>query len=355
LPPRHLAGDDLLGEAGASLRLNQMQVIGSHNSFKTAVDPNLLGLMVDVMPKAKNLDYAHPPLRDQLNLGLRGLELDLFHDPEGGLYAKPMGQSMVEVAGKQPRPYDPQGKMRQPGFKVMHVQDIDFRSNCPLFVDALREIRAWSNNHPRHLPIIITMNLSDADIPLPGSVKPAKFDAAALDQLDAVLLAELGKEKLILPDMVRGDHQTLEAAVLQTGWPKLSAVRGRVMFVMDETGPKRQAYIAGHAGLRGRVLFVKSSPGMPEAAVMIRNDPIGEHQAIRQLVRQGYLVRTRADAETQEARRGDTTRFEHAQKCGAQVISTDYYQADWRLNPTYRVRFDRGACARLNPVTAPGP
>ena len=97
--------------------------------------------MTQVVPKAAALDYSHPPLSEQLDLGLRALELDLFYDPDGGRYAKPLGQQLVRLAGKTPALFDPAGKMAAPGFKVLHIQDIDFRSNCLTLSDALRELR----------------------------------------------------------------------------------------------------------------------------------------------------------------------------------------------------------------------
>jgi len=335
------------------LRLNQIQVIGSHNSYKVAFEPELYQMMLAKAPETESLDYAHPPLSDQLNLGLRNLELDVYYDPVGGRFAKPLGLAIVRQAGGDPLPYDPQQEMGQPGFKILHIQDLDFRSHCPTLAAALNEIRTWSEQHPRHLPVMITLNCKSNTIDLPGSTPPLPFDLAAFDALDEEILANLGKQKLILPDDVRGDAETLEAAVLASAWPKLASARGRFLLVLDETGPKQEKYLVDHPSLRGRVLFVNSQPGNPEAAVMIRNNPRAEAEEITRLVKLGYLVRTRADAGTKEARANDFSRFEAAQASGAQVISTDYYLADWRLNANFRIRFGRHRCSRLNPVTGP--
>ena len=51
--------------------------------------------------------------------------------------------------------------MSRPGFKVMHIQDVDFRSSCATFVEGLQIIRDWSLAHPDHTPILITMNTND--------------------------------------------------------------------------------------------------------------------------------------------------------------------------------------------------
>lgn len=71
------------------------------------------------------LEYSHLSLEEQLDLGLRSLEIDVVNDPQGGLYAKPRGLTMVADEGLPAGPsYDPDGKMAKPGFKVLHVPDI---------------------------------------------------------------------------------------------------------------------------------------------------------------------------------------------------------------------------------------
>jgi hypothetical protein len=40
---------------------------------------------------AMELDYGHIPLKEQLDIGIRALELDVYHDPEGGRYSVPFG------------------------------------------------------------------------------------------------------------------------------------------------------------------------------------------------------------------------------------------------------------------------
>ena len=81
------------------------------------------------------------------------------------------------------------------------------------------------------------------------------------------------------------------------------------------------------------ILFFKTPPlGHPDAAILILNDPIQQAEAIEQGVKKGYLVRTRADADTAEARGNDATRRDAAFASGAQLISTDYYLPDARYD-----------------------
>jgi hypothetical protein len=83
---------------------------------------------------------------------------------------------------------------------------------------------------------------------------------------------------------------------------------------------------------------------------MIINDPIKYQGRIRDLVRQGYIVRTRADEGTTEARRNDMNRFHAACSSGAQIISTDYYRASTLFRSDYVIRFAGGEYWRANPM-----
>lgn len=339
----------------AGLRLNQLQMIGTHNSYKERVEPALLRLLTTASKDALAFDYAHPPLADQLDLGLRSFELDLYHDPAGGLYAAPRSLELLRTMGVVPKPYDPDGAMQEPGFKVLHVTDIDFRSNCLTLLDALRKLRRWSELNPGHLPIVITMNIKDEPTPFPGATEPEPIDGLAFETLDSSIRRALGEGRLLTPDLVRGDAATLNEAVLRRGWPLIDEVRGRFLWILDESNPKRSMYLAGHPSLTGRVLFTTSPPGRPESAVLVMNNPQRDAAKIRRLVAEGYLVRTRADSETREARIGDTARRDTAFTSGAQVVSTDYPRADKRLGTGYRVVFEGDAYVRRNPMTAAEP
>lgn len=335
-------------------RMNQIQVLGTHNSYKQAIDPSLWSILLESMgERVKGLGYSHEPFVKQLDAGMRSLEIDVVYDPEGGRYANPAGLKMVAdkhlPAGQ---PYDPNGEMKKPGFKVLHVPDIDFRSRAYTFRDALLQLEAWSDAHPRHLPIVITMNAKSEGIKREGFVKPLPFNKKAFDEWDAEIREILPKEKLIVPDDVRADYSSLEQAVQAHAWPTLNKARGRFLFALDETGEKMETYIAGHPSLKGRVMFVNAIEGRPEAAFRIVNEPKEKLAYIQYLVRSGYLVRTRADADTREARTGDYSRWQAALESGAQVISTDYYRADPGLKTGYHVKLPGGA-GRWNGLLLP--
>ncbi len=128
------------------IRINQVQVLASHNSYNQAIDPSLRTILrVTMSERLKGLEYNHRPFTDQLDRGLRGLEIDILNDPEGGRYAGPAELAWVKERGLPAgAPYDPQGLMRQPGLKALHVQDMDFRTHAYTFRQALDQLRAWS-------------------------------------------------------------------------------------------------------------------------------------------------------------------------------------------------------------------
>ena len=89
---------------------------------------------------------------------------------------------------------------------------------------------------------------------------------------------------------------------------------------------------------------------MPEAATMIINNPLAPE--IKGLVEKGYIIRTRADADTREARSNDKTDFMAACASGAQIITTDYYRKSTHIKSDYVVNFDGvDKYVRMNPVT----
>src|SRR5260221_13769226 len=141
------------------VRLNQIQVIGTHNSYHQLGHPSLRALMAKVAPnETAGLEYGHRPLPEQFDLGIRQIELDCFADPAGGLYAHPRGVEWARAAGLPEVPnQDPNGELLRPGIKVMHVQDIDYMTSVLTLMDGLRQVREWSAKHPRHLPIFILL------------------------------------------------------------------------------------------------------------------------------------------------------------------------------------------------------
>ncbi len=328
------------------VKMNEIQVIGTHNSYKIAIEEPLWNYLFQRdSAVAKSLQYGHIAIEKQLDLGLRNLEYDVLHDPKGAYYSNPKGLAIVKSLGKVPLEYDKENKLAQPGLKMFHVQDVDFRSHYLLFKEGLVALKKWSNKHPKHTPIFILINAKDDNNR--KLREPLPFTKSALDSIDIEIRSVFDDSKLITPDLVRGKFNTLGEAILKKGWPNLNAVEGRFLFVLDENETKINRYLEGHPSLKNRVLFVNSKEGNPEAAFRVINDPIKNFDYIKELVAKGYIVRTRADDGTTEARTNDYTKFEKAKASGAQVISTDYYMPSTLFKSSYQVSFDNNRYERI--------
>lgn len=323
------------------LKINQLQIIGSHNSYKKAIDPKLFSFLAekDSTGGIFGLQYEHISIPEQLDLGLRNLEIDVYPDAYGGRFVHPKGLDLV----KEQAAYDDEKKLGLPGFKMIHIPDYDFRTHYYLLVDCLNDLRVWSEAHPEHTTIFITLEPKDSD---KEPLQP--FNEVIYNQLDSVILNVLGRKHLILPDDVRGTYATLEEAVLNQNWPTVEEAKGKFMFILDAKGEKMNLYLKNHSALKDRVIFVNAPAGTSEAAAMIINDP--NQKDIPELVKKGYIIRTRADANTRQARNNDDSDFEAARKSGAQIITTDYYLTGKLFETSYQVRFEDGTYERINPV-----
>jgi len=311
-----------------NLRLNEIQTVGTSESYKLAPSAPMLSLIkMGSDEDAQALDFAEPQIAQQLASGARSLEFDIAYDPKGGLFKYPAGASM---AGDLV-PDDYVAAMTQPGFKVIHILDIDFNSSCVTLVACLQTVAAWSRANADHLPIVIALRSNDDRTPMPGATRPIKFNAAAFDSLDAEIRSVFRPEELITPDAVQGSYPTLRDAVAAHNWPKLGATRGKVLFVLDDSREKVALYRGTRQALEGRAMFVCSDDKSPAAGFITIENPAKDAAAITAAVKAGLIVHTFADADTREARTANTLRRDWAFASGAQLISTDFLVADQRI------------------------
>jgi len=348
-----LAGALAFAQGKDGVRINQVQIIGSHNSYHVGLTPGIKAFLLEKNPKSeRGLDYSHQPIPNQLDIGVRQLEIDIYADSKGGLYSHPAAAKAIEAMGYPPEPYNTDGAMDKPGFKVMHVQDVDQHSSCITLRICLEQVLTWSNAHPKHVPIFILLEGKyGKPLSLPGAVTPEPFTPAVFDALDAEIRSIVPADKLITPDQVRGSYKTMPEAIANGGWPLLNASRGKLVFLLDNRA-LTPVYVEGHEALKGRVIFPNSVPGDPDAAFTEENFGTEEH--MNDLARKGYLVRTRSDADTEQARTNDTSLREKDLRSGAQIISTDYYASEPAKWPGhFMVTLPGNVVARCNPINAP--
>lgn len=370
-------------QPSAEPRLNQIQVVGTHNSYAQGIDPRLMAMADAIVgPKmaaraasltgvakaaqleyhpnpgtlTQGLNYRYSSLADQLDGGMRSLEIDINNDPQGGRYAHPAGEAALKAKGVTDALPRDTTDMDKPGLKVFHIADLDVRSSCNLFRTCLGQLRKWSDAHPNHAPIFILVEAKSDPLPIfAGSTAPLPFDRAAFAEMDQSIYDVIGRDHLVTPDQVRGEYPTLEAGVRAQHWPTLSASRGKFVFLLlTALDPiALAAYREGHPNLEGRAAFLRANPGDSYAAFLLMDNATLRAKEIPALVKQGYLVRARADIETYEARINDPARATQAFRSGAQIVSTDFYKPGNGYGTPYVVRLPGGGAARCNPVNAP--
>jgi len=362
------------------LKLNEIQVVGTHNSYALGLDPRvnelftqavapmLKGYLAQLQGQAKimfedehpngmeaseMLNYAHLALDKQLSAGVRGLEIDIHPDPKGGAYLNPLSYKVLNDRGvKDLLPLDTTG-MDQPGFKVFHIPDVDVRSSCPTLRSCLSVLKKWSESNPKHVPIYIMLEAKTPSFPLfPNGTVTLPFSEKLFDDLDQELIDGLGRDRIIAPDDVRGQFATLNAAVKAKNWPTLQEARGKFIFLMLAAPGANgiDAYLKGHESLKGRMAFLRSQPGSDYAAFLLLDNAISRFDEIQKYVKEGYMVRTRADIETYEAKVNDMTRAQKALASGAQVVSTDFVFPGNSYGTNYIVQLPGKRMARCNEV-----
>ncbi|TQL15031.1 calcium-dependent phosphoinositide phospholipase C [Zymomonas mobilis] len=365
----HIANANMIPD---NTPINKIQVIGTHNSYNLGVDPHIRKVIDDFFASSKEkiskekleefelahpnhlspsetLSYSHPSIKKQLDMGVRSLEIDANADPEGGAYADPILYKILKERGVNRLPSFDVSALKQPGIKILHIPDVDIHSSCPTLRICLTQMKNWSESHPRHIPIFVMIEAKVQPLNLKLSGNPDKtpnfskippFTDETYNEIDQTIVDVLGRNKVITPDDVRGSYPNLEDAVLAGNWPTLGQARGKfIFFLTTATGRDgASAYLNGHLGLKGRMAFMDSEPGKPYAAFVLEDNALSRGDIIRNDVKKGYIVRTRADIDTYEAKKNDLTRAKAAFDSGAQIVSTDYEAAGNAYHTPYVVK-----------------
>ncbi len=297
-------------DVDGSLRMNQIQVIATHNSYHVAPPPAMMKILIAADERMKEWDYTHAPLATQLDRGVRGFELDVYWQEAGF-------------------------------FKTMHVPVYDTGSHCERFTDCLKQIKAWSDANPNHVPIITHIEVKDEQYDqVPAKILPV--GKLEIDALDAEIHSVFDAPSIFTPDDLRGDFASPNEAATSGGWPKLDDVRGQCVFILHNRGTHRAAYLEENPISKGRAMFNFGMPGEPDTAFLIRDNPGAED--VKEMAAAGYMIRTRAGGP------GDTARLQQAIESGAHLISTDNPPGEPDEATGYVVEFEDGKTIRRNAV-----
>jgi hypothetical protein len=332
-------------------KLNDIRVLASHNSYKKLPHKKVLrflGKFKKQLGKENDpiqLDYGHVGIEEQLEkYHIRGLELDVYYDPNGKLYQKRKINRFI--FGQKVR--EKNEVIKKPGFKVLHIPDIDYETNYLTFLESLNALKTWSDKNPEHSPVFVNIEAkgsSAADesgfLRFIGFKRAIKFDSLAYLQLDTEIKSVFPLERILTPSILRADFTSIDERLNEKGWPSLDECLGKIIFILQ--GNNDEIYKRSIDRKEDRVLFVYAEPGEKNTAFVIRNSSKGKENEIYELTKK-YIVRSRADAGTHQSRNNDYSDFQSVLKSNAQIISTDYYKADLRWS-NYEIKLE-GASKR---------
>lgn len=280
------------------MRLNHLQVKGTHNSYHRRPAFSLV----------REHAYEHAPLDVQLqDYGVRVVELDIHPSSRG--------------------------------YEVYHLPVIDSRSTCGLLVDCLGVLKKWSDSNPGHHCLFIWIEPKD-------DFGGGTFD---MDALDEEILSVWPRERLVTPGLVRGKRASLREAIEGDGWPELDSVRNRAMFMLLDRGRQRKAYLRG--GQEDRVLFVLVNPGEfdePFAAVAKIDNPASRH--IPRALEKGIIVGSNVGSAS-GSDEGNSRKLRSGLQGGVHLLTGDFPAPV--KGRSYWFRMPGGTPSRCNPVTAP--
>ena len=334
-----------------SIPINQIRIIASHNSYKKKPHPKVLRFLKKFQDKLGDqnnpdfIDYGHLPFSEQFdNYGIRGIELDVNYDPKGGQYKR--RRVNLFLFGQRQRL---KGKaLKKPGFKILHISDVDFETNYLTLKSALEALKSWSDLHPDHFPIYINL---EAKVSHPadeskalkrlGFKKCIPFDRRAFLDLEQEISATLSPDQIFKPSDFKKSYSSLQGRVVAEGWPLLEEVRGKFIFILE--GNNKHLYRTFERPL----FFQYGNKSDDNTVFLLRNNAIASEREIRELT-SDFIVRTRSDAGSVESRSNNYDTWNAALRSGAQIISTDYYKADERWS-SYKIGFKNGFFELLRP------
>lgn len=305
----------------SGVKFNEMSFLGTHNSYQTAaleetkkLYQSLSALSFGIY-KADKIEFESETLTDQLNCGIRSLEIDI-------------------------ETFDRDGEI---SFTCMHKPYFEMTTSCYDFSLTLKEIAMWSDNNPGHLPITIIIEPKESFIPLEDM---EYFNVDYAFAFDEALREGLG-DKLFTPaDMLR-DYQSFGEMRAEDDWCKVKDMLGKVVVLLHDCEVTEE-YIAVDPSVRTQAMFPMLRPEDAErdcTSFILCNEPSELLEIEEDIIdEKKIMVRTRSDEFTKitEERR------ENAFASGANIISTDYpFRTDYKTGD-YVVMFDGNTTVRPN-------
>ncbi len=306
---------DLEKALANGIKFNELRFIATHNSYQTPATEEFKELYRDLseltcgLVKAEKAEFWSQTLTQQLNCGIRSLEMDI-------------------------ETFDRKGEI---SFTCMHSPYTDMTTSCYDFALAMKEIAMWSDNNPNHLPITIIIEPKSGFLPMRDM---EFFNLEYACAFDEELRRTLG-DKLFTPaDMLR-DYNNFEEMRAADDWCEAKDMLGKVLILLHECDVTEE-YISLDTSIKTQAMF----PMLREEDVerdctsfILANNPDELLEISEDVLKKKKIIaRTRADTFTD----APPEQREDALISGAQIVSTDYPPRDDLKPGAYTVTFDNG-------------
>ncbi len=299
-----LADFDIEKAFSDNVRLNEIAVIGTHNSyqlltftFKRAI-VKALRLITFGYVEDKS-DFEMDTLTEQLEQGVRNLEIDIETVDDNGNVS----------------------------FIVTHDPLIDNVSSCYDFSKCLEEIALWSDHNPGHIPVYLLIE-PKGDVPEIKNMK--NFSAEYALEFDKVIREVLG-DRLLTPDDAMGEFESFGEMREADGWPTLKESAGKIIVILHPCSITED-YINTDPSIRTQAMFPALRFGdadRPCTSFILENNP---NDAVKNntiaVDEKRIMVRTRADDYPDFSEE----RYAATDVCRSHIITTDYPPRSVREN-----------------------
>ncbi|MBO7179262.1 MAG: phosphatidylinositol-specific phospholipase C domain-containing protein [Clostridia bacterium] len=292
-----LAAFDLEKAIEDGVKLNEIAILGTHNSYQTLATKETRFLMniIEAITFEKfglnTFDFEMDTLTEQLEMGIRNVEID------------------IETLDKD-------NKIE---FKVTHNSIVDNASSAYDFTKAMEEIKLWSDNNPDHIPVIIIVEPKSFVIEVNGM---KKFSLDYAKEVDKILENTLGDSLLTPKDMLR-DYASFKEMRENDDWLTLKEAQGKIIVLLHDCDVT-ESYIALDESIKTQKMFPMlryDDRNESYTSFILENDAWNADSRKSESIDECKLiVRTRADKYPDYS----DERYEVTENCGSQIITTDF-------------------------------
>lgn len=238
-----------------SAPLNYFKQRGTHNSY------HKLSWFSTFIPAFR---YELPPIMNQLNDGMRHLELDVHNINDEWL--------------------------------VYHIRYLDSVSDCSCLQECLSIFQSWRLKNKDHFPFIFWIEPK-----FKLEMKPMCDYTEEFQSLENVFKEVFGNDSFFRPSQLQKDYPSLRNAILSEGWPTVQELQGKIILTLaiwsenqkcGDVALKYSLDSESETRFRDEVLFFIASKSTDYHYASILEMNIQDENLISKAVDNGFIIRS---------------------------------------------------------------